>query len=482
MTGAPPIVAAIEAVAARAPDRPALVRQGVPVAYRDLVRRVRALAGQMARAGIAPGDAVGITVDDTFAHILVSLALLRLGCRQVALPAHEPSLLREALARRLGLVAVVGAGPADAVGGAALLRPDLDAAEAAARRDDPAGAPPIGRGEVVMATSGTTGRPRLMVATEPMLVHEAAMFAGLGQVFLHLPSFDGNHSRRLAFRSLLTGGTEVLAGKMPARELAALVARLGVRRVHMAPPDLAALPDALGDAGWPAGTCLVTTGTRVPQPLRLRLQDGLGAALHVLYGTTEAGMVSIAGPADHAAHPDSVGRPLPGVEVAVTEEDGRPVPPGAEGLLRFRSPGAVRGYLDDPDADARAFPDGWFRPGDVGRLLPGGALLVAGRADDMMTLGVIKIFPAAIEAVAEAFPGVAECAAFAVASGALGDIPMLAVVAEGGLDTAALLAQCRARLGLRTPRRVVVLPALPRNAQGKVLRRDLAAMYRTEAP
>jgi acyl-CoA synthetase (AMP-forming)/AMP-acid ligase II len=69
-----------------------------------------------------------------------------------------------------------------------------------------------------------------------------------------------------------------------------------------------------------------------------------------------------------------------------------------------------------------------------------------------------------------------------VASGALGDIPMLAVVAEGGLDTAALLAQCRARLGLRAPRRVVVLPALPRNAQGKVLRRDLAAMYRTEAP
>lgn len=112
----------------------------------------------------------------------------------------------------------------------------------------------------------------------------------------------------------------------------------------------------------------------------------------------------------------------------------------------------------------------------MGYFLPDGSLVHLGRADDMMNLGSIKIFPAEIEAVAQDFPGVSECAAFAVRAPAMGDIPILAVVAAPGVDADALLAQCRGRLGLRAPRKVLVVPALPRNAQGKVLRRELAAL------
>ena len=106
------------------------------------------------------------------------------------------------------------------------------------------------------------------------------------------------------------------------------------------------------------------------------------------------------------------------------------------------------------------------------------ALLVAGRRDDMMTLGTIKILPAEIEAVAEGFPGLRDCAAFAVRAPALGDIPVLAVVGDAGFDAAGLLAHCRARLGLRAPRKVVAVDAIPRNAMGKVLRQQLAEMAR----
>uniref|UniRef100_UPI0018DF0875 AMP-binding protein n=1 Tax=Roseomonas rosulenta TaxID=2748667 RepID=UPI0018DF0875 len=113
-----PIMAAIEQVAARWPDRPAIIHGGGMLGYGDLVRQVGTLAAQFARAGLGPGDAAGITMRDDLANILVALALIRLGCRQVALPPRDPAPLREDLARRLRLAAVIGEEGADALGGA----------------------------------------------------------------------------------------------------------------------------------------------------------------------------------------------------------------------------------------------------------------------------------------------------------------------------------------------------------------------------
>jgi acyl-CoA synthetase (AMP-forming)/AMP-acid ligase II len=160
------------------------------------------------------------------------------------------------------------------------------------------------------------------------------------------------------------------------------------------------------------------------------------------------------------------------------DEAGRDLPRGETGLVRLRAPGMAQGYIDDREAEARAFRDGWFQPGDRGRVEADGTLVFAGRDSEMMILGTINIFPAEIERAAEGFPGVADCAAFALPSGTLGDIPALAVVetAPGAVDIAALAAACRARLGLRAPRRVVVVAALPRTATGKVQRDRLAAL------
>jgi acyl-CoA synthetase (AMP-forming)/AMP-acid ligase II len=478
---APTVIGMIEAVALRSPDHPALIRDGVPVTYREIVRLVRAMADQLSRGGLGPGDPVGITLDDAWTNILVSLALLRLGCRQVALPSYEPAALRAEMAQRLGLVAVVGTAEA-ALPGARLLIPDPGAAAAAAPRDGETAAPPARGAEIVFSTSGTTGRPKLMVATEAAILDQADVLAAYGMVFHHQLGCDSTHGRRLTLRSLCIGGTEMLDGAgMPPEALARLVVRWGVERIHLTPRAAAGLVEAFdgrAESAWPEGVHLYVTGARIPQAFRLRLQAALRCRVVVGYGMTEVGLVSIAGPADHGLDPDAVGPVLPGVEVRVVDEAGRALPPDEEGLLRFRSAGMVTGYLDDPEATARGFPDGWFQPGDVGRLTASGQLRVAGRRDDRMTLGVIKIMPAEIEAVAERFPGVRDCAAFALPSRGLGDIPMLAAVAEPGVDAAALLAHCRAALGMRAPRKVVLVPALPRNAAGKVLRRDLVAMAR----
>lgn len=475
--GTPPIAAAIERLAARWPDRPALVHDGVPVAYGQLAREVRGVAAHFARAGLGPGDAVGVSVAEERLAIPVALALLRLGCRQVALPPRDPAPVRADLAARLTLAAVVGLSGAEALGAPLVAVPDL----AAAAHEGGGPAPPAaGTGDVVVGTSGTTGRPKLMLATEPLLVDQAATLAGYGTVFHRAVPFDSNYGKRLSLRSLVTGGTEVLGGDLTPEALAALCARHGVTRVHM-PPQVAEALLAGGPrvAGiWPAAARIFTTGARIPQALRLGLQKALGCGVHVQYGSTEAGMVTIAGPDEHARHPDTVGAALPGVDIALVDDDGRAVPAGEEGLIRIRSPGAIAGYLDDAEATARHCIDGWYQPGDIGRFAPWGALLVAGRRDDMMSLGTIKILPAEIEAVAEGFPGLRDCAAFPVRSASLGDIPVLAVVGDAGFDGAALLAHCRARLGLRAPRKVVAVDAIPRNAMGKVLRRALAEVAR----
>jgi acyl-CoA synthetase (AMP-forming)/AMP-acid ligase II len=237
-----------------------------------------------------------------------------------------------------------------------------------------------------------------------------------------------------------------------------------------------------GARDWPAATRIDLFGAAPGAALIRDLQRDLTANLSLLYGATETGSVARAGPAALLADPDDAGPILPNAELVVVDAAGAPLPAGETGLLRMRTRGMATRYMDDASATARCFVQGWFQPGDRGRLLPGGRLRIEGRGDDMMILGTLNIFPAEIERAAEGFPGVAECAAFARHSAVQGDIPMLAVVARDGFDAAALLAHCRERLGQRAPRKVVVVPALPRNAAGKVLRRDLALGVARDPP
>lgn len=475
----PTLTAALDAMARQAPARPAAIDHGLPVPYGRLARDSRRLAAWLAGQGLGPGDTVGITIAADLPQLLASLALLRLGCRQVSLPRRDPAAMRAALAGRLGVVAILGEDDGDGLEGIPALR--LDAARIAADAVlDAAPLPqaPPGGGLLLFGSSGTTGAPKLMAVSEAMILAQGRLLAPFGAVFHRQLPADTNHGKRLQLRGIATGGTEVFASSIADGGLAGLCARFGVQRLHLTPLRAEALVDSDGGraaAALPATTRLFTTGGRVAPALRARLAAAVPGGLYVHYGTTETGSISLAAPADHLQEPETVGRPFPGVQVAVVDEAGQDVPQGTPGLLRIRSPGAIAGYLDDAGATRRAFVDGWFQPGDVGRITASGLILLVGRNDEMMNLGAIKIFPAEIEAAAAGFPGLLDCAAFARTLPGLGEVPLLAAVAGPGFDAAALLAACRDRLGPRAPRKVVVVDALPRNAQGKVLRRELAA-------
>lgn len=197
----------------------------------------------------------------------------------------------------------------------------------------------------------------------------------------------------------------------------------------------------------------------------------------VIYGATEIGGISIADVNDIEAHEDSVGRACPGVSIQILDDEGFVAPFGSRGLIGIRSAACIDGYLDNDVLNERHFKSGWFCPGDIGTLLEGGLLLFHGRADEMMILNGINIFPEEIERVAEKLDGVIDCAAFSVVSEVHGSIPILAVVLDEMQNDSLILKMCREHLGLRAPRKVVAVDKIPRNFQGKILRRTLASDF-----
>jgi long-chain acyl-CoA synthetase len=455
------------------PRQLAVVGPGVALTHGALAARVAGMAAWLARAGMAPGSMAGVTIRNDVAHLVVTLALLRLGCHQVTLGSHEPPAQRADIAARAGVDVVLGDDAADALPGVSLMVPDHEAAASGTARGLPDR--PEADALLVMTSSGTTGRAKLIPLSQAQLLAQSTRRAGQGAVRHRPVGLEHNNGMRFPLFALANGDTHVLAAASRGESLAAACARLGVDMLGLAPRQAESLLAARLDGPWPGLTRIDLAGAAPGDGLVQRLQGALTNQVFTLYGTSEVGSVARAGPADHAAHPEGSGRVMPGAEVVVVDEAGAVLPANETGLLRIRTEGMAQCYLGDAEATVRCFVDGWFQPGDLGRLLPDGTLVVTGRADDMMVLGSLNIFPAEIERTAAGFPGLAECAAFARRSTTQGDIPMLAVTetVPGSLDTSALLAHCRARLGLRAPRRVVVVAVLPRNAAGKVLRWQL---------
>jgi len=214
----------------------------------------------------------------------------------------------------------------------------------------------------------------------------------------------------------------------------------------------------------------------VPGKLRNELKRALTDNLWVLYATSEIGGISLASPDQHDAFPEGVGFPSEGVMVEVLNENGEIVEPGQIGQIRVRKPGMALGYVSEADQTSN-FADGWFYPRDLVSHSVNAPLIFHGRADDVITLNGINIFPSAIEDTLEGHPDVKEAVAYSIRSRAHGEIPVAAIVFDkdaGQCDISRLMDLCRQTLGIRAPRQIIVVDQIPRSAAGKPLRRELA--------
>ena len=215
--------------------------------------------------------------------------------------------------------------------------------------------------------------------------------------------------------------------------------------------------------------------------LATRTKEGIleafpGAVLHEFYGATEAGVITNLRPEDQKRKTRCVGRPVFDTEIEIRDENGKPLPQGEIGDIWLCGPTIFSGYYNAPDKTAAVFRGDWCTIGDVGRVDEEGYLYLVDRRKDLIKSGGVNVYPIEIEEVLLTDAAVGEVAVIGVADAVWGEAVHAVLVPRPGcvIDEAALLEHCRSRLaGYKVPKSIEIREALPRNANGKVLKRML---------
>ncbi len=274
---------------------------------------------------------------------------------------------------------------------------------------------------------------------------------------------------------LRAGAAVVLMSRFSPADFSALVHRYEIRSTVLPPAAMVMLTDdtAVRDL-TPLRFVRSITAPLSPLAAR-RFMERFGVTVLNSYGQAEVGEVVGWTAADAREHPEklgAVGRPHPGVDIKVVDNEGRPVPDGAVGELLVRPPRMAAGYAGGASLDDRVDAEGFVRTGDHARVDPEGFVWIEGRTSDLINRGGNKVFPEQVEEVLRLDPRVKEAAVVARPDARLGEIPVAVFV--GDADEAALTRLCREHLApYKVPVAFYRAEALPRNEVGKVLRRQL---------
>ena len=495
--------------AERTPAQTAIVddRSERALSYGALIEEIESVAAGLAERGIGAGARVATVLPSTFDHAIALLALQRLAAVPALINLRlNPADIRALLSSGRMEAAIIPAEETLAAAAAAALpdrAPILACGGAAARaedfarcRADAAGLGPRPRPNredpaFIFYTSGTTGLPKGVVLAHRTTEHRVIWLstqAGLRH---------GAHNRTLGFMplshaigfygvflvTLAYGGTYyVMSGFDPVKAVEA-IERHRITYLFAIPTLYHAMVSAPGYAPERlASLDLVLYGGAMIDPALIAHMDrNWTAAIRHIYGTTET-MCSL-------YNPEPVARPAtlrPGFysRTRAIRFGGAPdetVAPGEEGelIIDAGADATFSGYLDLPEVTAEKVRDDWYYSGDIVLQEADGDLTLRGRVDDMIRSGGENIHPEEIESVLDAHAGVAACSVIGLADPHWGQIVLACVVrGDAALDAEALDARCRdsALAGYKRPRGYLFLESLPRNAAGKVLRRELRVL------
>lgn len=337
----------------------------------------------------------------------------------------------------------------------------------------------------ILYTSGTTGRPKGAMLTHYNLLNntqsikEAMQFEpGREVLLLVLPMFHSFAATAGMMTSLLHGLTFVPVPKFD-RHLVAQSIAASQATVFLGVPTmfnvLMTLPDE-DVAKFHSIRYCVSGGSAMPVELMRRFEERFGVPIYEGDGPTECSPVTCVNPIGGTRKPGSVGLPVPRVEMAIRDLAGEDVPPGQMGEICVRGPNVMKGYWRCPLETAEAFFGEWFRTGDLGYCDSDGYFFMVDRIKDMIIVNGMNVYPRIVEEMLFQHPQVLEAAVVGEPNELHGEVPVAHIVLKPGqsVSSSEIRRFCSEWLGRHeVPRKVVFCEQLPKNAAGKVLKREL---------
>lgn len=334
------------------------------------------------------------------------------------------------------------------------------------------------RGLVCLATSGSTGSPRVAERSA------AAVHANTRRIARHLevteedrflgavPFWHANGFTNCLMTPLYGGASVLSMERFLPRHMLDLIVERKPTVVVGSPFIFDALARVMEPGQKLSGVrAWISSGAALPAGLDERLRE-LGIRVMQLYGSSETGTISISAPGEH--RPGNVGRPLPGVRVRLVDEAGSEVPPGKTGEVQVSSDALFSKYIGEPGESLPMTADGWYRMADLGEWDNEGNLCLRGRIDAMINVAGVKIDPVEIQRVLAAMPGVERSVVYGVKDVNGMQAVKALLVADEGIDANGVLAHCRAHLAeYKLPRIIEFVDRLPQDLMGKIPRRFL---------
>ena len=496
--------------AAAHPDKDALVEYGEHgvrrLSWGEFDATINRLAQALVARGIGAGGRVALMLPNGSEYLIAQQALARLGATAVQigyrlkageiayiLSNSEPKVtlvhadylaaMREARAQS------GSSGPIIVVGGDGQLADrdttDWDHALAAASPEVPRVRGGDGGG-VIVYTSGTTGKPkganRSWRKTGFESVADMMLQAGMRADDRHLVVCPLYHSAAPAFVAIMLslGATVVLMNHFDPEGALDIIQRERITCSLMVPTMLIRITNLPAEtlAKYDASSLRWVMSGAAPLTTEAarRFIDRFGPVLWNFYGSTETGLVTMAGPRDHLARPGTIGRALRGNEIRLLDDAGHEVPLGQVGELYARNSTLMSGYHNNEEATASAQREGFVSVGDMGRVDADGYYYLESRKHDMVISGGVNIYPREIEDHLHTHPAILEAAVIGIPDAEWGETLRAFIVLRDGqqITEVDVINYCREGLAdFKRPRKVTFLLELPRNPTGKILKREL---------
>ncbi len=477
---------------------------GAEVSYAQFGDEIERVAELLAGAGVQPGRAVSIALPNGLEFMVVFLAVARAGAIAAPLnPAYTADEFKFYMEDAEAQLAILPQGEHAAREAAAALGvPTMEAAlddagrtvlsragdALTARRDAPAPSPDDVA--LFLHTSGTTSRPKGVPLTHGNL---AASIKNIGDTYrltpddvamVVMPLFHVHGLIGVSLSTLNTGGSLVVPPRFSASRFWGEQRDSGATWYSAVPTIhqiLLARADE-EDAPHSSFRLIRSCSSALAPAVFEQLEARFGAPVLEAYGMTEAShqmSSNLLPPGERM--PGTVGKGT-GVDIAIMDDGGDLVGAGELAEVVIKGANVTHGYHNNPEANAEAFTNGWFRTGDQGFLDAHGTLTLTGRIKELINRGGEKISPLEVDAALLGHPAVAEAVCFGVPHEMYGEAVQAAVVVSADTDEDAIRAYCGERLaGFKVPDRVYIIDTLPRTATGKIQRRHIAAMF-NEAP